>query len=169
MSTDNIRMIMRHTDYNEKTATEKLKEHNNNIPNVIREFLGIHKEGNTKQIIEDLEIYYSGADRLSYISKELNVTKLIYNYYWVDLMQAASSANRFKLDYSGGSANPVLDYEGTVTRPDGTQEEVVGRSSFVNKDWVLVYPDTLVWIADFTYSYNEPMTNMYFNSPSYDN
>ena len=51
------------------------------------------KEGNTAQIIEDLGIYYSGADRLSYISKELNVTKLIYNYYWVDLRQASSSAN----------------------------------------------------------------------------
>jgi len=60
MSTDNIRMIMRHTDYNEKTATEKLKEHDNNIPNVIREFLGIHKEGNTKpvaQITVQQEIY----------------------------------------------------------------------------------------------------------------
>jgi gliding motility-associated lipoprotein GldK len=34
---------------------------------------------------------------------------------------------------------------------------------------VAIYPDTLVWVADFTYSYNEPMVNMYFNSPSYDN
>jgi formylglycine-generating enzyme required for sulfatase activity len=127
------------------------------------------KEGNIQQIIDDLGIYYSGADRLSYISKEINVTKLIYNYYWVDLQQASSSSNRYKIDYSGGSTDPVVNYEGTVTRPDGTQEEVVGRSSFVNKDWVLVYPDTLVWISDFTYSYNEPMTNMYFRSPSYDN
>ena len=43
-------------------------------------------EGNITQIIEDLGIYYSGADRLSYIQKETNVTKLIYNYYWVDLV-----------------------------------------------------------------------------------
>jgi len=126
------------------------------------------KEGNISQIIDDLGIYYSGADRLS-PTKELNVTKLIYNFYWVDLVQAARASNRFRLDYSGGSTDPVVQYEGIVTRPDGTQEEVTSRGSFVNKDWVLVYPDTLVWIADFTYSYNEPMANMYFRSPSYDN
>ncbi|MDP4189561.1 MAG: SUMF1/EgtB/PvdO family nonheme iron enzyme, partial [Bacteroidota bacterium] len=32
-----------------------------------------------------------------------------------------------------------------------------------------VYPDTLCWISDFTYSFNEPMTKMYFWHPSYDN
>lgn len=127
------------------------------------------KEGNIQQIIEDLGIYYSGADRLSGITREINVTKLIYNFYWVDMEQASRASNRFRLDYSGGTADPVVTYDGTVTRPDGTQEEVTGRSSFVNRDWVLVYPDTLVWISDFTYSYNEPMANMYFRSPSYDN
>ena len=118
------------------------------------------REGNISQIIEDLGIYYTGADRLSNISRELNVTKLIYNYYWVDLVQASKAANRFRLDYSGGSVDPVVQYGGTVTRPNGEQEEVTSRASFVNKDWALVYPDTLVWIADFTYSYNEPMANI---------
>ncbi len=127
------------------------------------------KDGNIAQIIEDLGIYYSGADRLSYMYKELNTTKLVYNYYWVDQRQAAKASNRFRLDSPGAGANPVVQYQGTITRPDGTLEEITSRGSFVNKDWVLVYPDTLVWIADFTYSYNEPMTNMYFSSPSYDN
>jgi len=127
------------------------------------------KEGNISQIIEDLGIYYSGEDRLSEYFKELNVTKLIYNYYWVDLTQAAIPSNGVKLEYSGGTAQPVVSYNGTVTRPNGDQEAITGRSSFVNKDWVLVYPDTLVWVKDFTYSFNEPMTNLYFSSPSYDN
>jgi len=127
------------------------------------------KEGNIRQIIDDLGIYYSGADRLTYVAPEINVTKLIYNYYWVDLMQASKASNRFRLDYTGGSVDPVVTYGGTVTRPNGQQEEVTSRASFVNKDWVLVYPDTLVWISDFTYSYNEPMVNMYYRSPSYDN
>jgi len=127
------------------------------------------KEGNIQQIVDDLGIYYSGDDRLSYHTAELNVTKLIYNYYWVDLVQAAKSTNGFKLDYSGGNADPVVQYEGNVTRPNGEQEVITSRASFVNKDWVLVYPDTLVWVRDFTFSFNEPMTNMYFSSPSYDN
>ncbi len=127
------------------------------------------KEGNINQIIDDLGIYYSGDDRLSLYGKELNVTKLIYNYYWLDLNQAAAPNNGVSLDYSGGNTDPVVTYNGTVTRPNGEQEEITSRSSFVNKDWVLVYPDTLVWVRDFTYSFNEPMTNLYFSSPSYDN
>jgi len=127
------------------------------------------KEGNIKQAIEDLGIYYSGEDRLSLYALEINPTKLIYNYYWIDRNQAANPANGFRLEYSGGNADPVVQYGGTITRPNGEQEEITGRSSFVNKDWVLVYPDTLVWVKDFTFSFNEPMTNLYFSSPSYDN
>lgn len=34
---------------------------------------------------------------------------------------------------------------------------------------IYVLPDTLSWVNDFTFSYNEPMTNMYFWHPAYDN
>ncbi len=45
----------------------------------------------------------------------------------------------------------------------------VDRSVFIIKDVINVYPDTLCWVHDFTYSFNEPMTNMYFWHPAYDN
>ncbi|MBN2520794.1 MAG: SUMF1/EgtB/PvdO family nonheme iron enzyme, partial [Bacteroidales bacterium] len=32
-----------------------------------------------------------------------------------------------------------------------------------------VFPDTLCWYSDFSYSYNEPMVTMYFWHPAYDN
>lgn len=44
----------------------------------------------------------------------------------------------------------------------------VDRSAFIIKDIIPVYPDTLAWVHDFTYSFNEPLTNMYFWHPSYD-
>ncbi|MBS1651407.1 MAG: SUMF1/EgtB/PvdO family nonheme iron enzyme [Bacteroidetes bacterium] len=44
----------------------------------------------------------------------------------------------------------------------------VDRSVFIIKDVINVYPDTLAWVHDFTYSFNEPMTNMYFWHPAYD-
>ncbi len=128
------------------------------------------KEGNLKQLIESLGIYYADNEQLSPRGKELNVSKLVYNYYWVDLQQAAKKNNRMHLDYNGDpNQEPVPSYSGNVIRPDGTREPVTDRSSFIIKDWVLVYPDTLCWIADFTYSYNEPMSTMYFWHPSYDN
>ncbi len=42
------------------------------------------------------------------------------------------------------------------------------RSAFIVKDIINVYPDTLAWVHDYTYSFNEPMTNMYFWHPAYD-
>lgn len=43
------------------------------------------------------------------------------------------------------------------------------RSLFIVKDSIKVYPDTLVWMRDFSYSYNEPMTKKYFYHPSFGN
>jgi formylglycine-generating enzyme len=34
---------------------------------------------------------------------------------------------------------------------------------------ISIYPDTLVWIRDFAYSYNEPMTKRYFSHPAFGN
>ncbi|MFN8711856.1 MAG: hypothetical protein ACK5Z2_03305 [Bacteroidota bacterium] len=36
-------------------------------------------------------------------------------------------------------------------------------------DTIAVYPDTLSWVNDFSWSFNEPMTNMYFWHPAYNN
>ena len=41
------------------------------------------------------------------------------------------------------------------------------RRDFVRNEEVKIYPDTTVWIKDFTYSYNEPMHNDYFWHKAY--
>lgn len=41
-------------------------------------------------------------------------------------------------------------------------------NDLVNIESVNIYPDTLVWVRDFAYSYNEPMTRNYFSHPAYD-
>ena len=33
----------------------------------------------------------------------------------------------------------------------------------------IIYPDTMVWVEDFTYSYNEPLMENYFWHPAFDN
>lgn len=43
------------------------------------------------------------------------------------------------------------------------------RSQFIIKKDVQIYPDTLAWIRDFAYSYNEPMTTRYFSHPAFNN
>jgi len=43
------------------------------------------------------------------------------------------------------------------------------RSRFIIEEFIPVYPDTLCWVRDFTYSFHDPMSNMYFWHPAYDN
>lgn len=43
------------------------------------------------------------------------------------------------------------------------------RSKYIIKNPVKVYPDTLVWVRDFSYSYNEPMSVRYFAHPAFAN
>lgn len=116
-------------------------------------------------------MYYKVEERF-FGRKEINIHKLNYRYFWVDLQQAAKAENRYKNSYLEDIGDLDQDpgtYEGTVIDPDGTESPIANRGSFVLKDVVNVYPDTLVWIRDFTYSYNEPMATMYFWHPSFDN
>jgi sulfatase modifying factor 1 len=39
---------------------------------------------------------------------------------------------------------------------------------FGKKEFISIYPDTLVWLRDFSYSYNEPLTKKYFSFSEYD-
>jgi formylglycine-generating enzyme required for sulfatase activity len=106
------------------------------------------------------EIYYNDQERF-YGRKEIDTRKLIYEYFWVDMKQAAKKSNRYNYE--------TKEYEGFVTNADGERIEIQDRSNFIIRDLVNVYPDTLCWIADFTYSFNEPMTTRYFWHPAYDN
>ncbi len=82
--------------------------------------------------------------------KEIDTRKLYYEYFWIDLQKAALYKNMYNYKdrkYNGG---------------------IQDRSAFVIKKVTHIYPDTLAWIRDFTYSFNEPMTTMYFWHKAYD-
>lgn len=72
--------------------------------------------------------------------KELDYRKLVYRSETFDFREAAKREN----------AN-------------------LPRGNFIIRDSTPIYPDTLVWIRDFTYSYNEPYAKKYFSHPAYGN
>ncbi len=129
------------------------------------EWMGNKKEGNQEEVQDALkEMFYPEHERF-YRRKEIDTRKLIYEYQWVDLKQAALKTNRYnyKEDFSGGG------YEGEVINEKGEKEPLKDRSSFIMSAKINVYPDTLVWMADYTYSYNEPYAKNYFWHPAFDN
>ena len=106
------------------------------------------------------ELYMPEEDRLAFY-KEIDSRKLIYEYYRVDYKQAARRENSFNFQ--------TQKYEGTIVDQSGETVPVVNRSSFLIHEIVPVYPDTLCWIRDFAYTYNEPYTHKYFSHVAFDN
>jgi sulfatase modifying factor 1 len=116
-------------------------------------------------------LYYDMEDRF-FGKREINVHKLNYRYFWIDLQQAAKRSNAFQNEFKENLDDLDEDpgaYQGNIIMPDGTVQPIENRGAFILKDVVNVYPDTLCWIRDFTYSYNEPIATSYFWHPSYDN
>lgn len=129
-------------------------------PNVIDwdEKIDLRDEG-VKEVLE--EMYYPPEERFNG-KKQIDIRKLNYSYFYVDYQQAAKS--RYIYDYKTNTGK----YEGQVTNLDGTRTPVTNRSSFIMHDVLNIYPDTLCWIRDFTYSFNDPQADLYFWHPSYD-
>jgi gliding motility-associated lipoprotein GldK len=106
------------------------------------------------------ELYIPEEERLAF-RKEVDPRKLIYEYYWVDYKQAARRENSYNFENRS--------YDGSVVTSEGETVPVANRSSFMMHEVVPVYPDTLTWIRDFTYTYNDPFTMKYFSHVAFDN
>lgn len=109
------------------------------------------------EVAEELEDMYLPEHERFYRRKEIDSRKLMFEYYWVDLKSASSKEGK--------------DLDLSYTNIKGHNNAIVGhadRSQFVIKEIINVYPDTLCWVSDFVYAFNEPMTEMYFWHPAFD-
>lgn len=109
-----------------------------------------------QDVRDALEEMYLPEHERFFRRKEIDTRKLMYEYYWVDLHAAAKKDFSEDADYRNA---------GLANRPQGLRD----RSVYVRKETIAVYPDTLAWIHDYTYSFNDPLTEKYFWHPAYDN
>jgi len=68
--------------------------------------------------------------------------------------------------------NPGQDLDLGYTNSKGQHNAIRGhsdRSRYIIKERINIYPDTLCWVRDYTYSYNDPMAENYFWHTAYDN
>ena len=87
---------------------------------------------------ELLEELFYQGDDVLAGRRQIDVNNLVFEYEWFDWQKAAHD--------KGNSP----------------------RNTFISRKKVNVYPDTLVWVRDFAYSYNEPMARNYFWHPAFD-
>jgi gliding motility-associated lipoprotein GldK len=109
-----------------------------------------------EDIRDALEEMYLPEHERFFRKKEIDTRKLMYTYSWIDLQAAAKKDMSQPGDYRNA---------GLANRPQGLKD----RSVYVNNETIAVFPDTLCWIADYTYSFNDPLTQKYFWHPAYDN
>lgn len=91
-----------------------------------------------KGTIEKIDAIIVTPDNRIFGKKEIDATKIIYK-------------------------SEVFDFKSAAVNKDAT----ILRSAFIVKTEIPVYPDSLCWVRDFAYSYNEPMAKKYFNHPAY--
>lgn len=138
------------------------------------------------------DMYYPQAERF-YKRRDIDTRKLIFRYYWIDFREAARRG-RIEIVPNGydNQGNKVAqEHRELNTPPHPFTEEPQGldadlgyinkkgqnnairghadRQRFIIDEAIQVFPDTLCWVRDFTYSFHDPMTNMYFWHPAYDN
>lgn len=93
-----------------------------------------------KATLEKIDAMIVTPDNRIFGKKEIDATKILYE-------------------------SETFDYKAAAQNKDAT----IPRSKFMNKKPVAIYPDTLVWIRDFAYSYNEPMAKQYYSHPAFGN
>lgn len=93
-----------------------------------------------KATIEKIDAIILTPDNRIFGKKEIDAKKIVYQ-------------------------SEVFDYKAAASNRDVT----VPRSNFIMKQQIAVYPDSLCWVRDFAYSYNEPMAKKYFAHPAYGN
>lgn len=94
-----------------------------------------------------------------YRRKEIDTRRLMFEYWWIDYRTASKKANRYSYNEKGFDGREVdWEYGNGIT----------DRSDFIMQEIINIYPDTLAWVHDYTYSFNEPMTQQYYWHPAYD-
>jgi formylglycine-generating enzyme required for sulfatase activity len=102
------------------------------------------------------EYFLQGSDQY-YNRRQYDTRKLNFRYWWLNFDAAASKESRDSEFSETNSLNQLHSVRGHSD-----------RSQFVVEETINIYPDTLVWVRDFTYGFNEPLAD-YFWHPAYDN
>jgi len=93
-----------------------------------------------KATIEKIDAIIHTPDNRVFGKKEIDARKIIYN-------------------------SEVFDYTAAAQNRDAT----IPRSAFIVKKQTPIYPDSLCWVRDFSYAYNEPMMRKYFIHSNFGN
>ncbi len=103
----------------------------------------------------------------------LRVNALHYRYSWINYDEAIDLSKKFDVTqglYPPGATARVDSF--WIMENGGIKDSTIYRPLIEPKDLlthkiICIYPDTLCWVRDFQYSFNDPMLLLYFSHPGY--
>ncbi len=114
------------------------------------------------------ELYFPEEMQLAG-AKELNPSKLRYQYRWYDYEQESLPANKFNIHTGRYPAGATVRVDSSFIDDEGLIQHVTiakpltSRNDFFQSKIINIYPDTTAWMSDFQYTYNDPKMKMYFS------
>ncbi|MGE4514943.1 MAG: SUMF1/EgtB/PvdO family nonheme iron enzyme [Chryseobacterium sp.] len=126
------------------------------------------KDDSVKAILN--ELYYMGDNSLGY--KQIDPSKLTYKYEWINYDQAALPGNKYNVNTGaypdGASVRVDTSYiQNGVIVNKTIERKLRTRKDLISTKIVNIYPDTIMWLRDFQYAYNDPKMHMYFSHPGF--
>jgi formylglycine-generating enzyme required for sulfatase activity len=139
---------------------------------------------------------YTGSDSLSSYKSRFATNQSFYisrvevtNKEYRDFVQHIKDSTAHSLLHHFKEGSLLIDWSRPINWEDpllesimlSQEERILGRNEINpgkimyefeysgSKETINVYPDSLVWIRDFAFSYNEPLAKHYFSNSKYDN
>lgn len=116
-------------------------------------------------------VFYQSGDKTE--ERQLNAHVMNYSYKWLARDQAKRPGNSFNPktgkyhDWAEVRIDTAYyDETGKIINEVKTKK-LRQRSDLISRRIINIYPDTMCWMTEFTYSYNEPAMLNYFSHPSY--
>ena len=106
-------------------------------------------------------------------SNQMNPAILTYKYEWINYDQAALPGNKYNVATGAYPKNAKVRVDTSYVDENGVivnrtiERKLVNRKDLISTRIVNVNPDTVMWLRDFQYAYNDPKMKMYFSHPGF--
>lgn len=115
-------------------------------------------------------VYYQGADKFE--GRQLAANKMIFSYKWMNYDEGAKLGNSFNQYTASYNENATVTVDSCYMIGDRIVDTVItkplrNRGDLISRKIINIYPDTMCWMTEFAYSFNEPAMMNYFSHPSY--
>ena len=160
---DEYRMKFKNQTEDAAPEVARLNWHTKNLWN--------SKDEEVKNILNTL--YYDDNNALGF-KRQFDPGKLQYRYQWINYDQAALPKNKYDVNTGAYPANAVARVDTSYIENGGIvnktiERKLTSRKDLISSKIVNIYPDTIMWLRDFQFSYNDPKMRMYFSHPGFAN